>query len=89
MKQYTTTVTKRGQVTLPAAVRRLFGTKPRDKVHFTVDGDQVCLTPVAFTLESAYGSVTPSKRPEDFEQVSRLAKADKAVRTARKMRSGR
>ncbi len=86
MKQYTTTITKRGQVTLPAEVRKLLGTKPRDKITFTVDGDQVCLSQVAFTLESAYGSVKPSTRPEDFEEITRLAREDKAARTVRKMR---
>ncbi|MBI4296837.1 MAG: AbrB/MazE/SpoVT family DNA-binding domain-containing protein [Chloroflexi bacterium] len=89
MKQYTTTVTKRGQVTLPAEVRQLLGTKPRDKVKFIVDGDQVCLSPVEFSLESAFGSVRPSKRPEDFEEISRLAKGEKAERAARKLRRGR
>jgi len=86
MKQYITSVTKRGQVTLPAEVRRLLGTKPKDKVTFLVDGKQICLGPVAFTLESAYGSVRPSQRPEDFAEVARLAKADKVERAVRKLR---
>ena len=88
MKQYTTTITKRGQVTLLADVRKLLGSKPKDKITFTVDGDQVCLSQAAFTLESAYGSVNPSRRPEDFEKISRLAKDDKAERAARKLRQG-
>ena len=35
MKELLTTVTKRGQVTVPAEVRRLLGIKPYDKVAFT------------------------------------------------------
>ena len=89
MKQYTTTVTKRGQVTLPAEVRRLLGTKPKDKVTFTVDAGQVSLSQVAFTLEGAFGSIRPSRRPEDFREVSRLAKEDKAERVSRKLRRAR
>lgn len=86
MKQYTTTVTKRGQITLPAEVRRMLGARPKDKVSFIIEGDRICLSQVAFTLESAFGSVRPSRRPEDFEEVSRLAKEDKAERAARKLR---
>ncbi len=89
MKQYTTTVTTRGQVTLPAEVRKLLRAKPKGKVTFIVDGGQVCLSQVAFTLESAFGSVKPSKRPEDFKEVSRLAKEEKAERAVRKLRMDR
>lgn len=88
-KLYTTTVTQRGQVTIPAEIRRLLGAKPRDKVTFTVQGSQVCLRPASLTLESAYGSVKPSQRPEVFKQVSRVARDDKAERTVRKLRKWR
>ena len=40
----------------------------------------------AFTLESAYGSVKPSRRPEDFEELIRIAKDEKAEDTVRKLR---
>jgi antitoxin PrlF len=85
MKQYTTTMTQRGQVTVPAEVRKLLGTRPKDKVTFVIDGGQVSLSNAAFSLESAFGSVKPTKRPEDFNEVSRLAKEDKAERTVRKL----
>ena len=40
------------------------------------------LVPAQFTLESAYGSVEPLRRPEDFERITREAKAEKAKKTA-------
>ena len=86
VKRYTTTITKRGQVTLPADIRRLLKAKCKDKVTFTVDDGRVCLSQETFTLESAYGSVMPLRRPEDFEDVSRAAKDEKAERTARRPR---
>ena len=86
MKEITTTITQRGQVTIPAEVRRILGVKPRDKVTFTIEGNEVRLAPASFTLESAYGSVKPSQRPEDFEKLSRAAKEAKAERTLRKLR---
>ena len=87
MKEYTATTTQRNQVTIPAAVRRLLGIKPRDKVAFTIDdAGTVRLAAAQFTLESAYGSVRPTARPEDFERLSRDAKDEKAMATAREMR---
>ena len=86
MTDITMTVTQRGQVTIPAEVRRVLGVKPRDKVTFTIEGKEVRLAPAAFTLSSAYGSVEPSKRPEDFEELSRAAKEAKAEATLEKLR---
>ena len=85
MKEMTTTVTQRGQVTIPAQVRRLLGVKPRDKVSFTIEDTHVHLARASFTLESAYGSVKPSHRPEDFKKLSRAAKEDKVKNTLRKL----
>ena len=39
----------------------------------------------SFTLESAYGSVKPSQRPEPFDEITRIAKDEKAERTAREL----
>ena len=83
MKQITTTITQRGQVTIPAEVRRMLGVKPRDKVAFTIEKGEVRLEPVPFSLESAYGSVKPSSKPEDFERVTQAAKDAKAEKTTR------
>ena len=85
MKEITTTITQRGQVTIPVEVRKMLGVKPRDKVAFTIEDGEVRLAPASFSLESAYGSVKPSKKPEDFDEVSRTAKEDKAEQTAREL----
>ena len=86
MKQIVATVTERGQVTIPAEVRRALGLKAPDKVAFAVDEDQVRLLPLSFTLDSAFGSVTPLAGPQDFKEVSREARSRAADRTIRKMR---
>ena len=85
MKEITTTITQRCQVTIPAEVRRVLGLKPRDKVAFTIQDREVRLMPVSFTLESAFGSVKPSQEPEDFKEVSRAAKDAKAEETLQEM----
>lgn len=85
MKEVIVTVTQRSQVTIPAAVRRALGIKPRDKVAFEIEDDQVRLVPAKFTLESAYGSVKPISTPENFEEISRSVKEEHADEAVRRM----
>ena len=85
VRKFTTTITQRGQVTIPAEVRRVLGVKHRDKVAFTIEDGEVRLASASFSLESVYGSVRPSKKPEDFHKVSRTAKDAKAEETAREL----
>ncbi len=85
MKEIVTTITQRGQVTIPAEIRRLWGARPRDKVAFQLYGDQVRLVPAGFTIETAYGSVTPLHRPEDFKQLAREAHEEHAEQVLREM----
>jgi antitoxin PrlF len=86
MKAIVTRVTQRGQVTIPAEVRRLLGLYPHSKVTFEIDGEQVRLTSAPFTIEQTYGSVKPLSRPEDFDAISRAAKEEHVERVLRKMR---
>ena len=86
MREIIATTTQRNQVTIPAEVRRLLRLKPKDKVTFTIDDSgNVRLAAAPFTLESAFGSVKPSQRPEDFDEISRNAKDGKAEQTMREM----
>lgn len=88
MKELLSTVTQRGQVTIPAEVRRLLGTKTGDKVAFQIEDHTVRLVPVKFTLESAYGSVTPMHRPEDFEAIKEQVLEARAEEVLRKLHGG-
>jgi AbrB family looped-hinge helix DNA binding protein len=77
------TVTKRGQVAIPASVRRLLKVGPYDKVIFALDKNGgIQIVPAAATLESAYGSVRPVSRPEHFEMRSQEAKDEKAAQVS-------
>jgi AbrB family looped-hinge helix DNA binding protein len=78
-------MTQRGQITVPAEVRRLLGLKPRDKVAFAIDDGVVRLVPVAFTAASAYGSIAPNGETDDIEEQIRQAKLERADATARSL----
>ena len=55
--------------------------------EITIAEGEVRLEPVAYSLESAFGSVKPSGRPDDFDELSRVARAARAEQSLRKMRT--
>ena len=85
MKKLTATLTRRGQVTVPAEVRRLLRLQPHEPVTFVIDDGRVYLSPAEFTWETAYGSVTPPNRPEDFDAMIRAAKDERVERYVQKL----
>ncbi len=68
-----TTITKKGQVTIPAEIRHSLGLEPGDKVAFVLESGEVKVKPVKSALAASFGAVRPRKRPEDFEELERLA----------------
>lgn len=42
-------------------------------------------SPDQMSLEAAHGSVKPSNRPEDFDEITAIAKQAKAEETAREL----
>ena len=71
MTEYVTTVTQKGQVTIPGILRRALGLKPRDKVAFELVNGKVVLYPVQSPVLTTYGAVKAKKRPEDFRGMRR------------------
>ncbi len=50
-----------------------------------MEDDQSLHSPTPFSLETAYGSVKPSRKPEDFGALIRMAKDAKAEETLREL----
>lgn len=85
MKELIASVTERGQVTIPAEVRRRLGIKPHDKIVFAITEDGIELKPMAFTLETAFGSVTSLRPDLTLDEQVREAKEERADRAVRKL----
>jgi antitoxin PrlF len=70
-----TTVTKKGQVTIPRMVREKLQINSGDKVEFTFNEQgQVVLQPVKTDLNSLYG-ILAKERPElDIEEQRKAAR---------------
>ncbi len=69
MQEFETTLTEKGQVTIPLEIRRLIGLQPKDKVRFEVDGEVVKISRASSKLLAAYRSVTPRKDLEDAQKM--------------------
>jgi antitoxin PrlF len=85
MRQIMGSITGRGQVTLPAEVRRLLGVQPGEKVIFEIDGNQVRLLRPQFTLETAYRSVPPLSGSDDVEVVIERTKEERVEAFTREL----
>ena len=76
------TMTRKGQVTIPKEIRDRLGVKEGEKVLFVMRGEEVVLKVVKGTILDLRGSVQPSTRPEDFDKIRQSAKQTVAKKVA-------
>jgi AbrB family looped-hinge helix DNA binding protein len=75
-------VSPKGQITLPAAIRRELGIEPKDRVAITLVNGTVQVMPAAQRLRRHFGTVPPLSPPRDWEDVEAIAGADHADHVA-------
>lgn len=83
--EYIQSVTTKGQVTIPIELRKMIGVQPNSQVIVSAQAGSVMITPVAMTLEEAFGSVQPISRPEDFKALRDMTMEEHEERVIRKM----
>ena len=79
MKEIVSTITSKGQVTIPAEIRNYLGLKTNDKVAFVIDSDgvvrlQVPRYPDIASLRGAAGSLS---KPLSWQQMRQIAHEDR------------
>ncbi len=64
-------VTIKGQVTIPASIRRKLGLRRGDKVIFMEEDNKIYLQPMQDKVEAAFGLITPYKSAtlEDMDEA--------------------
>ena len=82
--EYLSTVTSKGRVTIPAAVRQKLGIDQHDNVVFRIVDGRIELDRLPMTLDEAYGSVEPLNRPEDFAEQRTIAREERVAVWLRK-----
>ena len=86
MAELSTTVTFKGQVTIPGAIRRALNIKPRDRIAFDLVGGKVVLRPIKSAVLASYGAVKPLKparKPIDYRVLRREIEEEIADEAAR------
>jgi len=76
------TVGRRGQVTVPSAIRHSLNLQAGDRVAFIRRGDEIILQPLTRTLLDLRGSVAVSE-PQDFTAVREQVIRERAQKVAK------
>ena len=77
-----TTVTRKGQVTVPVEIRRALGLKEGDKVIFTLDGNEARLVRTGSVVAATAGAIrshSPPLSAEELREVAEQAIAEDVV----------
>ncbi len=87
MKEFTSSVSPKGQITLPLEVRKLLGVKPKDKVVITLEseGMRVTVAP-SRRLEESFQAVPALSEPRRLEEMIDIAQEEHAQEVAREGR---
>jgi len=78
MKESVTTITSKGQITLPAAIRRHLGLHTGDKVSFVIEdsGNVMLKVPKYPNVASLAGAAGKLDRPMDMKEMLEIARED-------------
>lgn len=70
----TSVITRKGQVTIPKKIRDEIPLHIGDRVRFVIRDGEVVLKPPPKSILELQGSVEPSRRPEDFDEIRATVK---------------
>ncbi|MCC7352828.1 MAG: type II toxin-antitoxin system PrlF family antitoxin [Anaerolineae bacterium] len=89
MKEVFSTITSKGQVTIPVEVRRLLGVEPHDKIAFVLDEGGVRLSRTGSVVARTAGmlkSHKPLLTAEELREEAERAIAEDAIARSEKKR---
>lgn len=78
---YTATISAKGQITLPAGIRKRLGVKPNDRIALIFRGNEIILKPLKGTIKDLRGALEPQTKPEVFEKIRKQVKNSVAKKT--------
>lgn len=79
----TSSVSPKGQVTIPQPIRERLGIKPRDRVVFRLEGNAVRIEPVKSWLADSFQSVPALDPPRSWTEIEEIAHGEHARHAAR------
>jgi len=83
MKEFTSSVSPKGQITIPLEIRKQLGVKAKDTVVITLDGDAVRITPTrSRRLEESFQAVPALNTRRTLEEMTAIAQEEHAQEVA-------
>jgi AbrB family looped-hinge helix DNA binding protein len=83
MHEFVGIVGPKGQITLPAEVRRRLGLRPKDRVQIRVEDDAVTIAPAPPGFLTGYQSIPALDPPRSLQEMSQIAAEEAAENAAR------
>ena len=79
MKEILSTLTSKGQVTIPVEVRRLLGLKTKDKIAFVIEdeGNVRLVVPRYSNIASLRGAAGSLREPLSWPEMRQIAREDR------------
>lgn len=81
-RAFRSSISPKGQITLPASFRRQMGLRPKDRVLIELEDDGTISVRPASGLLRHYGIAGRLKTPMTWKEVKRIAHEDAALRAA-------
>lgn len=75
----TSTITSKGQITIPSRLRRHLGVSVRDQVHFVIKSNEEVrlIVPKYSTIASLAGTAGKLTKPLSFKEMRKMAYQDR------------
>ena len=83
MASYTSSISPKGQITLPKDIRARLGLRAKDRVSIHLEDEHIVVTPAVDTLRAAYRSIPALKRPLTDREMTEVAAEEHAQAAAR------
>jgi AbrB family looped-hinge helix DNA binding protein len=82
MKELLTVVTRKGQVTVPAPVRKALGLKQGDRVTFRVENGEARLTPAPSPVDESFQVAPPLSPARSQREIDEIVQEEIAQNAA-------
>ena len=83
MQDFESSVSPKGQITIPLEIRKQLGIKPKDKVSIRLERNVIVLAPSTSTLDAIYQSVPALPNPLTVEEMTEIAAEEHAKQFVR------
>lgn len=83
MTELLTVVTRKGQITVPAEIRRALGLKEGDRVAVELDNGSARIRPARSDIEASYQAVPALDPPRTLAEITEIAWDEHAQEAAR------